>query len=146
MTLIALAMTAVLTLVAGLHVYWGIGGVWPGSDRLTLARSVVGFRGVKVMPSASASLAVAACLVLAALWPSALAGLFATPFEPAGLVAGSVLLALVFLGRGLAGYLPAWRRLTPEEPFATNDRRWFSPLCLALGAGFLFLAFERAFA
>jgi hypothetical protein len=143
---IALIMTAVLTLIAGLHVYWAIGGVWPGTDRTSLAQAVVGFRGVKVMPSASASAAVAACLVLAALWPSALAGLFATPFQLAGLIAGAVILALVFLGRGIAAYLPAWRRLTPEEPFATNDRRWFAPLCLALGAGFLFLAVERAFA
>ncbi len=146
MTPIALSMSAVLTLIAGLHVYWGIGGVWPGTDEASLARSVTGFRGAKQMPSPAASLAVAACLVLAALWPSALAGLFATPFAPAGLVAGAVMLSLIFLARGTAGYLPAWRRLTPEEPFATNDRRYFSPLCLALGAGFLVLAYERAFA
>ena len=144
MTLIALIMTSVLTLIAGLHVYWAIGGVWPGTDRRSLAHAVAGFRGMDMMPSATASFAVAACLVLAALWPAALAGLFATPFEPAGLVAGAVLMSLVFLGRGIAGYLPAWRRLTPQEPFATNDRRYFSPLCLALGSGFLFLAFERA--
>ncbi|SMH33885.1 DUF3995 domain-containing protein [Mesorhizobium australicum] len=144
MTLIALALTVVLTFVAGLHVYWGIGGVWPGTDQRSLARAVVGFRGVDATPSPTACFAVAACLVLAALWPAALAGLFASPFQLAGLVAGAVMLALVFLARGIAGFTPAWRRLTPEEPFATNDRRFFSPLCLALGAGFLVLAFERA--
>jgi hypothetical protein len=141
---IALAMGAILTLLAGMHVYWGIGGLWPGSDRRSLARSVAGFRGIEHMPSLTASFAVAACLCLAALWPPALAGLFATPFAPAGLIAGAMVLALVFLVRGAAGYLPAWRRLTPEEPFATNDRRYFSPLCLALGAGFVFLALERS--
>lgn len=144
MTLIALALTVVLTFVAGLHVYWGIGGVWPGTDQRSLAHAVVGFRGVDATPSPTACFAVAACLVLAALWSAALAGLFASPFQLAGLVAGAVMLALVFLARGIAGFTPAWRRLTPEEPFATNDRRFFSPLCLALGAGFLVLAFERA--
>ena len=43
----------------------------------------------------------------------------------------------VFLGRGLAGYTSAWRRRFSEQPFARLDRLAYSPLCLALGAGFL---------
>ncbi len=48
--------------------------------------------------------------------------------------------ALVFLGRGVAGFTPAWRRHTPEQPFATLDIRYYSPLCLAIGLGFAALA------
>jgi hypothetical protein len=49
----------------------------------------------------------------------------------------------VFLGRGLAAYIPAWRRVTPEQPFARLDQIAYGPLCLALGAGFLLLSAGR---
>jgi hypothetical protein len=46
------------------------------------------------------------------------------------------LAALTFTIRGLAGYVPAWRRITNGEPFATLDVRLYLPRCLAIGAGF----------
>ena len=144
MTALALILSFVLATLATVHVYWALGGVWPGTDQRSLARAVAGFRDVDMMPSAAACFAVAACLVLATLWSAALAGLFASPFPRAGLVAGGIMLGLLFLVRGIAGYLPAWRRLTPVQPFASNDVRYFSPLCLMLGTGFLVLAIERS--
>ena len=51
--------------------------------------------------------------------------------------------ALVFLGRGVAGFTPAWRRHTPEQPFATLDVRYYSPLCLAIGIGFAALTIKE---
>ena len=50
---------------------------------------------------------------------------------------------LLFLARGIAGYLPAWRQAHPEEPFRTNDLRVYSPLCLIVGVGFIVLALLR---
>jgi hypothetical protein len=143
MIVLAFALSAVLLLVTTLHVYWGIGGIWPGTDQTSCAHAVVGFRGVDQMPLPFSCFAVAACLALATLWPLALMDVFATPFPKAGLAATAVLLGLVFFGRGIAGFTPWWRRLAPEQPFATNDIRYFSPLCLAIGAGFVVLAIAR---
>ncbi|PWK70604.1 DUF3995 domain-containing protein [Aminobacter sp. AP02] len=139
---VASALAAVLYLLTSLHVYWGLGGVWPGTDQASCARTVAGFRGIDTMPTPFASFAVAACLLVTTLWPLALVGVFATPFPRQGLAASALMIALVFLGRGTAGFTPAWRRLTPEMPFARLDRLYYSPLCLAIGAGFAFLAIK----
>ncbi|WP_292293695.1 DUF3995 domain-containing protein, partial [Mesorhizobium sp.] len=87
MIVLAFALSLVLLLITALHVYWGIGGIWPGTDTQSCARAVVGFRGVDEMPSPGASFAVAACLGLATLWPLALEGVFASPFPKPGLAA-----------------------------------------------------------
>ncbi|TIX64206.1 MAG: DUF3995 domain-containing protein, partial [Mesorhizobium sp.] len=58
----------------------------------------------------------------------------------AGLAATALLIALVFLARGIAGFTPWWRRLAPEQPFARLDVNYYSPLCLVVGLGFAFLA------
>lgn len=142
MIVLAFALAAVLYLIASIHAYWGLGGVWPGTDQASCARAVVGARGIDTMPTPFASFAVTACLVLATLWPLALVGIFATPFPKAGLAASALMVAVVFLGRGIAGFTPAWRRLTPEMPFARLDRQYYSPLCLLIGTGFVILAFN----
>ncbi|MDX8466737.1 DUF3995 domain-containing protein [Mesorhizobium sp. VK23B] len=143
MIILAFALSLVLLLITTLHVYWGIGGIWPGSDAKSCARAVVGFRGVDEMPSAFASFAVAACLALATLWPLALEDVFASPFPKEGLAATALVIGLVFLGRGIAGFTPWWRRLTPEQPFARLDQRLYSPLCLLIGLGFAVLAISE---
>ena len=68
-------------------------------------------------------------------------GVFGRRRSPA--LAAPSAVALVFLGRGIAGFTPAWRRLTPEQPFATLDVRYYSPLCLAIGTGFAALAIKE---
>lgn len=143
MTALALILSFVLLVITSLHVYWGIGGIWPGKDQASCARAVVGFRGVDEMPSAGASFAVAACLALATLWPLALEGVFASPFPREGLASTALLIGLVFIGRGVAGFTPWWRRLAPEQPFARLDRLYYSPLCLLIGLGFAVLAISE---
>jgi hypothetical protein len=138
MILLAALLTLVLAAIAALHAYWGFGGIWPGRDAADCARRTGGFRGARSMPGPAACFAVAAALAIAALVPIFLAGHFGMLATLAGLA-----LALVFLGRGVAGFTPAWRRLTPEEPFATLDVRYYSPLCLAIGAGFAALAIKE---
>jgi len=59
--------------------------------------------------------------------------------------AGGVVLAVVFLARGLLGYTKWWRQLTPEEPFASLDKKFYSPLCLWIGLGFGVLVALRLF-
>lgn len=135
-------IATVLVAIATLHLYWGLGGVWPGTDEKSCARAVVGFRGVERMPPPAAALAVAGALVAAALLALALAGVFSSALPPVLLMAGACTAALVFLARGIAGFTPAWRGLAPEMPFARNDVRYFSPLCLALGGGFTVLILQ----
>ena len=142
MTLLAAPIALVLLAIAALHAYWGFGGVWPGRDAADCARRVVGARGIQWMPGPVPSFAVVAALVVVMLVTLSLGGRINLPI-PAGLVfLVAIAAALVFLGRGIAGFTPAWRRLTPEQPFATLDVRYYSPLCLAIGAGIAILAVQ----
>jgi hypothetical protein len=142
MSALALGIAALLVVIAALHVYWGIGGIWPGTDQRSCARAVVGFAGIEAMPSPFACFAVAAMIIAATLVAMALGGIFATPFDRPQLAGAGLFIALVFLARGVAGFAPGWRRLTPELPFAQLDLRYYSPLCLVLGAGLAVLALE----
>ncbi|MFC3723721.1 DUF3995 domain-containing protein [Neoaquamicrobium sediminum] len=142
MTLVAILVALVLVLLAALHVYWGLGGVWPGTDQKSCARAIAGFKGIDRMPSPPAAFGVAAALAVAALIALALAGIVTLPLPAALIRLGGLGAALVFLGRGIAGFTPAWRRITPEMPFARNDRLYFSPLCLLIGAGFTLLLIQ----
>ena len=139
MTLLAWLLAAVLTLIAALHVYWGIGGVWPGKDARSCAHAVVGFRGIDAMPSLIASFAVAGVLIAAALVALAVGGIFAQPFAIMSLAGVSIFLGATFLFRGIFGFTPWWRQLTPEMPFARLDMRYYSPFCLLLGFGLVIL-------
>ena len=137
--LLAIALSLAVYTLAILHAYWGFGGFWPAANPERLARTVVGTPGIKRMPPPASCFAVAALLAAIASWP-----LFAARLLPEAWPAWLTLLAgtgiaAVFLGRGVAGYTQAWRRRFPEQPFAILDRRYYSPLCLALGAGFLVL-------
>ncbi|HVW57645.1 MAG TPA: DUF3995 domain-containing protein [Rhizobiaceae bacterium] len=140
MIVLASLLSIVLLLITALHVYWGLGGIWPGRDSASCANAVVGFADVDEMPSPLACFAVAACLLLITLWPMAVISAFATPFPPQGLIAVAFLIGLAFLARGALGFMPQWRRLTPRKPFAMLDVKLYSPLCLLLGCGFLLLA------
>ena len=49
------------------------------------------------------------------------------------------IIAGVFVARGVAGYTPTWRMHFRDEPFATRNRRYYSPYCLLMGVGYLAL-------
>lgn len=140
MSVLAVATASVLFLIAALHAYWGMGGVWPGVDEQSCARAVTGFAGRTRMPGPAAAFAVAAVLALAALVALAQGGLVVTPFPPVLPLLATLAAMTVFLGRGMAGFTPAWRRLTPELPFARLDVILYSPMCLTIGAAFAVLA------
>jgi hypothetical protein len=135
MMMLALLVAGVLLLIAALHVYWGLGGLWPGTDAADLAARVAGFAGEPSPPSAIASFLVAALLVYSAIVALVLGGLIQSPIPFFLLGPSALTITLIFVGRGIAGYTSAWRRLTPVEPFARLDRYYYSPLCLLIGAG-----------
>ena len=40
MTILAILLFAALIIIAAIHLYWALGGFWPGHDEVSLARSV----------------------------------------------------------------------------------------------------------
>jgi len=121
------------------HLMWAFGSSWPVADRRTLARTVVGRPGIARMPSRLLTF-----LLALAIFAAGIVALMLTDPNPnGGLTAIGALAGAVFVFRGILGYLPQWRALTPEQPFATLDRRVYSPLCLFIGAGFVFLVVWR---
>ena len=124
-------LSAVVFALSFLHFQWGRGITWPEKSEEALARAVVG-DGRRHMPPPIACIAVSAVLAFVALWPLCVAaGVTDLPVPQTSVTIGGV-----FVGRGLAGFVPRWRELFSDEPFATRDRRYYSPLCIVLGLGY----------
>lgn len=126
--ILALSLSFVVILIATLHILWGVGFWFPIEDEADLTRAVVGRSGAEEMPGAVPCALVGVALYMAVVclwWPP---GAFRF-----------LMLALVgtaFVVRGALSFTPFWRKLTPEQPFATLDRKYYGPLCLVLGLGF----------
>jgi hypothetical protein len=144
MIVIAMVVAACLAIpllaIAIAHLLWGVGVMWPIHDQKLLARTVVGFPGIERMPPRYMSLAVG-LLVLAAC----VIGFSVADHDSGGapLTLLALAVGLAFLARGAVGYTHWWQAKTPEEPFRALDRKNYSPLCLALGAGFVLLVIMR---
>ncbi len=141
MIILGFSLTICLWLLARLHAMWGYGSVWPAKNEADLARMVVGAKGITTMPSRRACFGVAVALAAIGFWPLWRVGMIVSPVSDhlSLLVGGAI--AGVFGLRGIAAFVPAFRRLTPEEPFATYDQRYYGPLCLVLALGFTVLLF-----
>lgn len=126
--IIAFILSAVLIALAVLHVLWGIGFWFPIEDEAQLVRAVAGFADAEEMPGAVPCALVAAALFMAVTclwWPPG-------PFRFLALA----VIGVMFVARGAVAFTPFWRKLTPVEPFATLDRKYYGPLCLVMGLGF----------
>lgn len=132
-TVSALFIALVLGLTSVLHFYWAAGGMWPARDEQSLARTVIGGNGIAGMPDRRLTIAVASCIGLAAIWPMLWLGWVATPAPDWLLTAGMAVLCVVFIARGIAGFIPAVKKMNSEEPFATLNASYFSPLIVLLG-------------
>jgi hypothetical protein len=136
MTILALCLSIMLLPVAALHLLWALGYWFPIREEGRLVRTVVGMRGAERMPGPipCALVVVGLVTVIAAIW------------WPGGRLR-DILLALaggVFILRGLAAWTPFWRRITPDEPFATLDRRYYGPFSLTVGLGLAILQVGEA--
>jgi hypothetical protein len=140
MTALALVLTVIIAAIAAIHAYWAAGGLWPGTNPAELSAIVYGIPNARPAPRLTAL--VAAIIAGVAAWPLLLAPLVGRHLAPELAMAGGLALAAVFLLRGVAGFTPWMARRHSAEPFATYNRRYYSPLCLALGAGFLSIAFN----
>lgn len=140
MNMVVASLVFVLVFTIALAYFlWAIGSRWPVRDPELLARTVVGRPGVQRVPRVRsfiyAVLALAAGIIALSLADHSAGEL---PLTLAGIV-----VAALFLLRGAAGYTKAWRAAFPVEPFATLDRKNYSPLFLAIGVGYVLLIVMR---
>lgn len=142
MTILAYILCAILTVISALHVFWAAGGSWPGHDRKSLALTVIGANGIEKMPPAWVTELVACCIMIAGICPLFWVGVFQFPLSDTLLWLAMVVLVLVFVGRGISGYLSFFRNSNSEQPFADLDQKYYSPLCLFIGLGFIILLFS----
>jgi len=118
--------------LAGLHLYWSVGGRWPGHDEESLARMVVGGPPGMRMPGMTACLVVSVLLVAGAVVVLGAAGVLPLPIalmRPAAYV-----LIGVFLLRGVGGLFDGlFRPATHGSSYARLNLMLYSPLCVTLG-------------
>jgi hypothetical protein len=132
--IIAWCIFIVLTAITAIHVAWGVGMRWPRRTEAELVTTVIGHKR-DTMPSPSQCYLAALAIFIPGAIALMLAGLVQTPLPPWLVLLAGAGAASIFAGRGIAGYVPAWRALHPREPFASLDRHYYSPLCLMLAAG-----------
>ncbi len=141
---ISVLLSLLLAVIAFVHALWATGSNWPRENAEALVKTVVGAPGRTEMPARWQSAFVALCLLTASIWPFLLMSPQTFTILPTVLIdLGTGALITVFLGRGLVGLTPWFRRLLPTEPFLSLNRTYYSPLCIALGAGFLALLVGR---
>jgi hypothetical protein len=135
----ALTFVPLLT-IAFAHVLWTFGNTWPIRNQALLAQTVVGLPGATRMPSRMLTFATALFTLAAGIVALSLAD-----HDSGGLMMSEIggILAVVFFARGVLGYTQGWRAKFSAEPFATNDRKTYSPLCLWIGVGFFLLVLMR---
>lgn len=136
----AVLAATILVAIALLHVYWALGGFWPGRDDESLARTVGG--SVDRMPPPYMSWVVAVCMTAFAVLPLAAQGWLAAGLpedsgEALRMTAGYLLwfVGCVFAVRGIAGFF--WSTLIPSSrgtPFESLNRKIYSPLSLGIAA------------
>jgi hypothetical protein len=129
-----------LLMVAFAHFLWSLGRTWPIRNETLLAQTVVGSPGITRMPNRLLTFVVSLLILGAGIVALALADHASGGWW---LTALGALLAVVFLARGALGYTARWRARFPTEPFATLDRKNYSPLCFWIGAGFVILVVMR---
>ena len=143
---LAFFLAAALSAIAALHIYWGLGGFWPGIDETSLVDMVIGAPAGTPIPPFWACSIVAACLLI----PAAAALIISSGRRqnlPSVLrwmpVAALCISALVFIARGLSTYFSPLVLSAKGTAFFELDRTIFAPICLVLGVGLIFVWLTR---
>ncbi|MCP4315752.1 MAG: DUF3995 domain-containing protein [Hyphomicrobiales bacterium] len=136
---IAIVVACVLFAVSLLHFLWASGSPWPCTDQQSLLRTVVGHPDLNRFPSPLLTVLAAMAIGIAGLIALWAGGILLLPLPGWIRTAGVIILICIFLLRGLSTYTPKRIWTAPIEPFATLDRRYFAPLCIVLGCGFIWL-------
>lgn len=125
------AASAGLAGAAAVHALWASGSTWPERDYDDLADLVV---GRAPFPSRPLTAGVAGLLVTASTLSAAASG--PTPPQSRIVRAGVKAVAATLLVRGVGGLAVSSLAVgDASDTFRRWDRRVYSPLCIALGAG-----------
>jgi hypothetical protein len=135
-------LIAVLLALAALHLYWGFGGRWPGHDDASLVRIASGAQGGRMYGLGPCAAVAFALTSAAAVVYARHSVIMTSPFAWM-VIAGFVVLILVFGGRGLAPYVSKAFDYARGTPFFDLNRQYYAPLCLVIAAG-LALDFPRS--
>jgi hypothetical protein len=138
---IAFLVAAAFAAIALIHVYWAFGGSLGGEAAVPRARVAPGAdpsaaRPPAFVPTRAATLAVAAALAIVALLLALQAGWFGASLQHGALraVIGVVAAAMFLRAIGDFRLVGFFKRRT-DTRFAQLDTWFYSPLCIALGAG-----------
>ena len=119
----------VLAAIAGLHVSWGLGSSFPLRSRESLFENVAGGGGNA--PGPLACFAVAGCLATAATTVAGYPRSLPRARRGAAITTSAALGGRAALGFSGRSYLVAPGQRV-SETFTRQDRRVYSPMCLAL--------------
>ncbi len=138
MMLLGFCVISILLALCALHVFWAVGG--RGGSGVTVPE--VGGRPAFV-PSKVATLAVGAALLIAALIVLGRLGFWGTALPRGPFVVGTWALVGIFLARSVGDFrLFGFYKRVRGTAFAFWDTWLFSPLCLGLGLGLLWIAWH----
>jgi hypothetical protein len=140
---LSVMMFTLLASIAALHIAWGFGLIWPAKNERELVSMVVGAKGMTKMPSFAQCIVAGGGIFVFGVIALLLGNALYSPLSARWVTMIGILSAFVFAGRGIAGYLPQWRRRFSQQPFATFDQYSFAPFCLLLAAGYATLVLFR---
>jgi len=128
---LAVALIAIFSLLALVHVYWAFGG------RVGKVAAIPELRGTpSFVPGRTATLLVACGLFACVALVGAAAGLIDVPVEAVVIRWGCFGLALLLLLRAIGDFrLVGFFKTVRGSRFAWLDSALYSPLCFALAAG-----------
>jgi Protein of unknown function (DUF3995) len=141
-----LLIIVLLLTIALLHLYWGLGGFWPGHDEASLVDMVIGAPAGTPIPPLWACVVVVICLLIPVVcvvrfrfWGGAKLPTWIEWLLHAALWTS----ALVFLARGASTYVSPLLEATKGTAFYELDRAIYAPICLFLGAALIGLWLKR---
>ena len=139
--MIAFLVAAAFAAIALIHVYWAFGGSL-GSEAAVPRAAVASGTDPKAprppafVPTRAGTLAVAAALAIVAVLVAVQAGWFGPSLQHGALRAVIGVVAAVMLLRAVGDFrLVGFFKRATDSRFARLDTWFYSPLCVALGAG-----------
>lgn len=132
MIILALLLSAIFLILSAIHIYWALGG----DAGKTAAIPVKDDGQRSFTPSKTGTLAVAVALFCFAVLVFCIGVQNITVLRPLGW-----LLALILFLRAIGDFkLIGFFKRPSASVFARNDSRFYSPLCLLLAAGILYIS------
>lgn len=135
MAYLAGAIIGIYIVIAGFHIYWGLGG------KVYLDRVLPSKEGEKVfMPSKLASLSVALLVLSFAL---VFYFLYFDVFNSTKLIYAGWIISAIFLLRSIGDFkFVGFFKKIKDSRFAKYDTKFFSPLCLLLACGSAMITYQ----